>query len=223
MVPSRTPNPEPRTPGKLRLAVLLSGSGTTLQNFIDLIAAGRLPAEIVLVVSSRKDAYGLERARKAGIPAVVLRPKDFAAQQEFTAAVFAEVEKARAGLVCFAGFMVKLGIPKRWANRVMNVHPALLPAFGGQGMYGHFVHEAVLAAGCKVTGATVHLVDNEYDRGPIVLQKAVEVRAEDTADTLAARVQAAERELYPQAVSLYAAGRLSVRGGRVQVLPEAKA
>ena len=208
---------------RLRLAVLLSGSGTTLQNFNDLIAAGRLAAEIVLVVSSRKDAFGLERARQAGIPAAVLRPRDFKGQAEFTSAVFGRVEQARAELVLFAGFMVKLGIPKRWTNRVMNVHPALLPAFGGQGMYGHFVHEAVLAAGCKVTGATVHLVDNEYDRGPIVLQRAVEVRAEDTPDTLAARVQAAERELYPQAVSLYAAGQLSVCGGRVQVLPEAKA
>jgi len=212
-----------RSSTPLRLAVLLSGSGTTLQNFIDLIAAGRLAAEIVLVVSSRKDAFGLERARQAGIPTAVLRPRDFPSPAAFGAAVFGAVEQAGAGLVCLAGFMVKVGIPERWANRVMNVHPALLPAFGGQGMYGHFVHEAVLAAGCRVTGATVHLVDNEYDRGPIVLQRAVEVRAEDTPDALAARVQAAEREIYPEAVRLFAAGRLAVGGGRVRILPEAQA
>jgi formyltetrahydrofolate-dependent phosphoribosylglycinamide formyltransferase len=205
---------------KLRLAVLLSGSGTTLQNLIDLAAAGQLPAEIVLVVASRRDAFGLERARQAGIPTAVLRPRDFPSGAEFTAGVFGKVEEAGAELVCLAGFMVKIGLPARWANRVMNVHPALLPAFGGQGMYGHFVHEAVLAAGCKVTGASVHFVDREYDHGPIILQKPVEVRGDDTAETLAARVQAAEREIYPEAVRLFAAGRLAVEGRRVRILPE---
>ena len=205
---------------RLGLAVLLSGGGTTLQNFIDLAAAGQLPVEIVLVISSRRDAFGMERARKAGIPAEVVRPRDFASEKEFAAAVFAAVEKSGAELICLAGFMVKLGVPAAWANRVMNVHPALLPAFGGRGMYGHFVHEAVLEHGCRVTGATVHFVDNEYDHGPIVLQKAVEVRGDDTPDALAERVQAAEREIFPEAVRLYAAGRLVVERGRVRVLPE---
>jgi formyltetrahydrofolate-dependent phosphoribosylglycinamide formyltransferase len=208
-------------PARLPVAVLLSGSGTTLQNFIDLAAAGKLPVEIVLVVSSRKDAFGLERAAKAGIPTAVLRPRDFEHEKAFARAVFDQVEARGAGLVLFAGFMVKLGIPGGWKNRVMNVHPALLPAFGGKGLYGHFVHQAVLAAGCKVTGATVHFVDNEYDRGPIILQKAVEVLDGDDPDSLAARVQAAEREIYPQAVSLFAAGRLKVEGVHVKVLPEA--
>ncbi len=208
---------------KLRLAVLLSGSGTTLQNFIDLAAAGELPGEVVKVVSSRRDAFGLERAEKAGIPTAVVRRKDFAELSEFSAAVWKEVEAAGADLVLFAGYMVKLGIPERWTGRVLNVHPALLPAFGGQGMYGHFVHEAVLAAGCKVTGATVHLVDNEYDRGPIVVQKAVEVFDDDDADCLAERVQAVEREIYPHAVRLFAAGRVEVQGGHVRILPEAGA
>jgi phosphoribosylglycinamide formyltransferase-1 len=207
-------------PKRLRVAVLLSGSGTTLQNFIDLAAAGKLPVEIALVISSRRDAFGLERARTAGIPAEAIRPRDFGSGQEFADAVFGRVEAAGAELALFAGFMVKLGIPGRWKNRVMNVHPALLPAFGGQGMYGHFVHEAVLAQGCRVTGATVHFVDNEYDRGPIILQKAVEVREDDTAETLAARVQAAEREIYPEALRLFAAGRLAAAGRRVRILPE---
>lgn len=206
---------------RLPVAVLLSGSGTTLQNFIDLAAAGRLPIEIVLVISSRRDAFGLERAAKAGISTAVLRPRDFAHEKAFSRKVFAEVEAHRAGLVLFAGFMVKLGVPPEWKNRVMNVHPALLPAFGGKGFYGHFVHEAVLAAGCRVTGATVHFVDSEYDHGPIVLQRAVEVREDDDPDKLAARVQAVEREIYPEAVRLYAAGRLGVEGGRVRILPEA--
>ena len=210
----------PRAPAQLRLAVLLSGSGTTLQNLMDLAAAGELPAEIALVVSSRRDAFGLERAKKAGIPTAVLRPRDFPSGAEFTSGVFEKLEEAGAELVLLAGFMVKIGVPARWANRVMNVHPALLPAFGGKGLYGHFVHEAVLAAGCKVTGATVHFVDREYDHGPIVLQQAVEVREDDTAETLAARVQAAERELYPQAVRLFAAGRLAAEGRRVRILPE---
>jgi phosphoribosylglycinamide formyltransferase-1 len=113
--------------------------------------------------------------------------------------------------------MLQLDVPDRWAGRVMNVHPALLPAFGGKGMYGHFVHEAVLRHGCRVTGATVHFVDNEYDHGPIVLQKAVEVLADDTPDSLAERVQGAEREIYPEAVRLFAAGRLRIEGRRVRI------
>ncbi len=208
-------------PGPLRLAVLLSGSGTTLQNFIDLAAAGRLPAEIVKVVSSRRDAYGLERAARAGLPAAAVRRRRGQSVAEFSAAVWAEVEPAAPDLVLLAGFMLQIDVPARWAGRVMNVHPALLPAFGGKGLYGHFVHEAVLRHGCKVTGATVHFVDNEYDHGPIALQKAVEVREDDTPESLAERVQAAEREIFPEAVRLFAAGRLRLEGRRVHVLPEA--
>jgi len=209
------------SPGPLRLAVLLSGSGTTLQNFIDLAAAGQLPAKVVKVVASRRDAFGLERAARAGIPAAVVRRRREQSVAEFSAAVWAEAEAAAPDLVLFAGFMLQLDVPERWVGRVMNVHPALLPAFGGKGMYGHFVHEAVLRHGCRVTGATVHFVDNEYDHGPIVLQKAVEVREDDTPETLAVRVQAAEREIYPQAVGLFAAGRLRLEGRRVRLLPEA--
>jgi phosphoribosylglycinamide formyltransferase 1 len=152
----------------------------------------------------------------------VVRPKDFESVDAFSAAVFARVEERGAGLVCLAGFMVRLGIPKKWHDRVMNVHPALLPAFGGQGMYGHFVHDSVLTRGAKITGATVHFVDCEYDHGPIVLQKAVEVREDDDRQALADRVQAAEREIYPEAVRLFAAGRLVVAGKRVRIIPEGR-
>jgi phosphoribosylglycinamide formyltransferase 1 len=208
------------TEKKLRLAVLLSGSGTTLQNFVDLAAAGELPGEVVKVVSSRSDAFGLERAKRAGIPAAVVRRKDFASTPEFSAAVWAEIDSLNVDLLLFAGFMVQLAIPDKWSGRVMNVHPALLPAFGGRGMYGHFVHEAVLETGCKITGATVHFVDNEYDRGPIAVQQAIAVREDDDADSLAERVQAVEREIYPQAIRLYAAGRLKLKGRHVRVLPD---
>jgi formyltetrahydrofolate-dependent phosphoribosylglycinamide formyltransferase len=208
---------------KLRLAVLLSGSGTTLQNFLDLAAAGNLPGEVVVVISSRKDAFGLERARRADVPTAVVRRRDYPSTAEFSAAVWREIDPLEIDLVLFAGFMVQLDIPGKWSGRVMNVHPALLPAFGGRGCYGHFVHEAVLEHGCKITGATVHFVDNEYDRGPIVVQKAVAVREDDDADSLAERVQAAEREIYPEAVRLCAAGRLELRGRRVRVLPGAGA
>jgi formyltetrahydrofolate-dependent phosphoribosylglycinamide formyltransferase len=207
------------TAKKLRLAVLLSGSGTTLQNLVDLAAAGELPGEVVKVVSSRSDAFGLERARRAGIPSAVVRRRDFASLEEFSMAVWRQIDPLGVDLLLFAGFMVQLAIPPNWEGRVMNVHPALLPAFGGRGMYGHFVHEAVLEQGCKLTGATVHFVNNEYDRGPIIIQQAVEVRETDDADLLARRVQQAERSIYPRAVRLYAAGRLRVEGRRVRVLP----
>lgn len=202
----------------LRLGVLLSGSGTTLQNFIDRIDRGELDASIEVVLGSRAGAYGLERARRHGIPAVPVPRKDFADAASFSDAVWAQLEPYRVDLVVLAGFMSLLSVPEAYVNRIMNVHPALIPAFCGQGMYGHHVHEAVLAAGVKVTGVTVHFVDAEYDHGPIILQECVPVLDDDTPETLAARVQALERELYPRAVALFAAGRLRVEEGRVRRL-----
>ncbi len=202
----------------LRLGVLLSGSGTTLQNFIDRIDGGELDASIEVVVGSRTGAYGLERARRHGIPAVAVPRKDYGSVSSFSAAVWEHLEPHRVDLVVLAGFMSLLAVPETYVNRIMNVHPALIPAFCGQGMYGHHVHEAVLAAGVKVTGVTVHFVDAEYDHGPIILQECVPVLDDDTPETLAERVQALERELYPQAVALFAAGRLRVEGNRVRRL-----
>jgi phosphoribosylglycinamide formyltransferase-1 len=192
----------------LPIAVLLSGSGRTLQNLLDRSADGRLPARVVLVVSNKVDAYGLERARKAGVPTAVVDRKSFSDRDAFSAAVFDHCRRAGAELVCLAGFLQLLRIPDDFAGRVMNIHPALLPMFGGQGMYGRRVHEAVLASGAKESGCTVHFADNVYDHGPIVLQRTVDVRPDDTPDTLADRVFAAECEAYPEAIRLVAEGKL---------------
>ncbi len=196
----------------IRLGVLLSGGGTTLQNFLDRIRDGRLRAEVVIVGSSKADAQGLERARRAGVPTVVVERKACASRAEFSAKLFDACRQARAELVCLAGFLQLIEVPADFLGRVMNVHPALIPAFCGKGYYGHHVHEAVLAYGAKISGCTVHFADNEYDHGPIILQRAVEVRDEDTPETLAARVFAQECEAYPEAVRLFAAGRLRIEG-----------
>jgi phosphoribosylglycinamide formyltransferase-1 len=192
----------------LPIAVLLSGSGRTLQNLLDRIADRSLPATVVLVVSNKADAYGLERARKAGVPTVVVDRKSFSGRDAFSAVIFDHCRRAGAELVCLAGFLQLLHIPDDFAGRVLNIHPALLPAFGGQGMYGRHVHEAVIASGATESGCTIHFADNVYDNGPIVQQRKVEVRPEDTPETLAERVFAAECEAYPEAIRLFAKGIL---------------
>lgn len=201
----------------LRVVVLLSGSGTTLQNLIDHIARGALDARITGVVSSRAGVYGLERARLAGIPVATVPRKAYADDAAFNADLWREIRGMGADLVVLAGFMSLITVPEDFHNRIINVHPALIPAFCGHKMYGHHVHEAVLAFGAKVSGATVHFVDDQYDHGPIILQKCVPVLDDDTPDTLADRVQAAEREIYPQALQLIAGGRVTVEGRRVRV------
>jgi len=202
----------------IRLAVPLSGGGTTLQNLLDRCADGRLPeARVVAVVSSRPDAFGLERARRAGVPAFVVERKRCASREEFSERVFGYCRDAAADLVCLAGFLQLLTIPPDFTNRVMNIHPALLPAFGGKGFHGRHVHEAVLEAGVKLSGCTVHFCDNAYDTGPIIVQRAVPVHDDDTPETLAARVFGQECEAYPEAVRLFAQGRLRVEGRRVRV------
>jgi formyltetrahydrofolate-dependent phosphoribosylglycinamide formyltransferase len=212
MPPPTNPNAEP-----LRLAVLVSGSGTTLQNLLDRSAGGRLPAQVMLVVASRADAFALERARKAGVPAVVVDPREASSLEEFSRRVFEACRQARAGLVCLAGFLHLVRVPDDFLGRVMNIHPALIPAFSGKGYYGHHVHEAVLAYGAKVSGCTVHFADNEYDHGPIILQRAVPVLDDDTPDSLSRRVFKEECEAYPEAIRLFADGRLHVEGRRVLV------
>ncbi|HEY8506495.1 MAG TPA: phosphoribosylglycinamide formyltransferase [Gemmataceae bacterium] len=202
----------------IRLAVLLSAGGTTLQNLIDRIADGRLRAEIVRVVASRADAFGLERARRAGIPAVAVPRRDFPDARSFSDAIFRHCRESGADLVCLAGFLQYIHIPPDFALRVMNIHPALLPAFGGKGMYGHHVHEAVLEYGAKVSGCTVHFADEQYDHGPVIVQRPVPVLDDDTPETLAERVFAEECEAYPQAITWFAQGRLRVEGRRVRVL-----
>lgn len=200
---------------RLRAAVLISGSGRTLQNFLDLSRRGRLPIEVVLVVSSRDDAWGLVRARRAGVPSVVIRRRDHADVGAFSAALERALRGARAELVLMAGYLCLWRIPRRWRHRVLNIHPALIPAFSGAGFYGDRVHEAVLASGARWTGCTVHFADDVYDHGPIILQRVVPVRDDDTPRALAERVFRAERRAYPEAIRLLAAGRLKVRGRRV--------
>lgn len=206
---------------RIRLAVLLSGGGTSLQNLLDRSATGRLDADVAVVVSSRPDAFGLERARAADVPAVTVARKAHRDVGAFNDALHAALEAYAVDLVVLAGFLSLFQPRARYAGRVLNIHPALIPSFCGEGFYGHRVHEAALAAGVKVSGCTVHFADEQYDRGPIILQGCVPVLDDDTADTLAARVLALEHELYPRAIQLFAEGRLRVEGRRVRVLPSA--
>jgi len=206
----------------VRLAVLLSGSGSTLQNLLDRIAAGTLPAQVVVVVASRSDAYGFERARLAGIPARVVARKEYADVERFNDALHAALEPYAADLVVLGGFLSLFQPRTRYAGRVMNIHPALIPAFCGAGFYGDKVHRAVLESGVRVSGCTVHFADDQYDHGPIILQGTVPVLDDDTPETLAARVHALERELYPEAIRLWALGRLRIEGRRVRILPAAE-
>lgn len=201
----------------IRLGVLISGSGTTLVNFLKKIAAGELKAEIPLVVASRPDCTGIEKARAAGLRCEIVDRKQFSNVAQFSASVFDRCREARADLVTLAGFLSLIEVPADFTHRVMNIHPALIPAFCGHGFYGHKVHEAVLARGAKVSGCTVHFADNHYDHGPIIVQRCVPVRDDDTPDALAARVFEAECEAYPEAIRLFSAARLEIDGPRVRI------
>lgn len=202
----------------IRLAVLLSGNGTTLQNLHDLGEAGKLPARVVLVISNNADAFGLERAEKINVPGLAISRKEAGSLEEFSRRIFGECRKAQIDLVILGGFLQLVQVPDDFLGRVMNIHPALIPAFCGKGYYGHHVHEAVLAYGAKVTGCTVHFADNQYDHGPIILQRSVPVLDDDTPTTLAARVFAEECSAYPEAIRLFAQKRLKIEGRRVRIL-----
>lgn len=209
----------PRSP--LKLAVLISGGGTTLRNLLGKIEAGELDARIELVVSSNPTARGLEYAREAGIQTAVLEQKKFASLDAYSQAVFDACRASQCDIVVMAGFLKFVTIPADFEYRVVNIHPGLIPAFCGLGYYGHHVHQAVLDYGAKLSGCTVHFVDNQYDHGPIILQSSVPVLDDDTGDTLAARVFAAECEAFPEALRLIAAGRVSVAGRKVTIRPSA--
>ncbi len=199
----------------LRLAVCVSGGGTTLQNLIDRIAAGTLRAEVVQVIASRPGIRAIERSQAAGIPVDVVTRKGHASLADFSDAVFAPIREHGADLVILGGFLSLVQIPDDYAGRVLNIHPALIPAFCGHGYHGEAVHRAAIESGVKLSGCTVHFADQTYDTGPIVLQRAVPVLDDDTPDALAARVFAAECEALPEAISLYAQGRLVTQGRRV--------
>ncbi len=177
---------------------------------------------MVQVISSRGDAYGLVRAQRAGVPTAVVERRACASREEFSQCIFGLCRQAQADLVCMAGFLQLLLVPDDFLGRVLNIHPSLIPAFCGKGFYGHHVHEAVLAYGVKVTGCTVHFADNQYDHGPIILQRTVPVLDDDTPDTLASRVYDQECEAYPEAIQLFAENRLRIEGRRVRILGGAK-
>jgi phosphoribosylglycinamide formyltransferase-1 len=204
---------------KLRIAVLLSGGGTSLENLFEHIEAG-LPAEVVCVLSSKKSAFGLQRAEKRGVPALAIPRREHKDVGVFNDALHDALDPFDPDLVCLLGFLSPFELRERYAGRVLNVHPALIPAFSGKGYYGHHVHEAVLEAGVKLTGATVHFASDDYDEGPILLQATVPVEEDDTADSLAARVQALERELLPEAVRLIAEGRVRIEAKRTRILSD---
>ena len=191
---------------KIRLAVLASGGGSNLQAILDACASPLLRmAEVAVVVSNKPGAFALERAKKAGVEALPMDPHDFPDRGVYYGKMVQELNARKIDLVLLAGYMLKLepNIIKIFQNRILNIHPALLPKFGGKGMYGHFVHEAVLKAGEKESGATVHVVDEEFDHGPVVLQRKVPVLPGDTAKALAERVLEQEHKIFPEAVAAY--------------------
>ncbi len=202
---------------KLRLGILISGGGRTMMNILEGIQRGEFNAQIVVVISSLANVTGVGKARNAGLPVRIIRKKDYADIDAFSRRITAELDAAQVDLVIQGGWLCLWQIPPQYVNRVMNIHPALLPCFGGQGMWGHHVHEAVLAAGCKVSGCTVHFCTNEYDKGPIIVQRTCPVEDGDTPDTLAARVFEQECLAYPEAIKLFAEGRLEVEGNRAKV------
>jgi phosphoribosylglycinamide formyltransferase-1 len=198
----------------IRLGVLVSGGGTTMLNFLEKMGAGELDAEISVVIASREDCQGVERARAAGLRCEVVSRKEFDSVETFSERIFNLCCEANVDLVTLAGFLYFVHVPDDFRHKVMNIHPSLIPAFCGRGFYGHHVHEAVIERGAKISGCTVHFADNEYDHGPIIVQQAVPVLDDDTPDTLAARVFEAECEAFPEAIRRFATGRLTVDGNR---------
>jgi phosphoribosylglycinamide formyltransferase-1 len=200
------------------IAVLISGGGTTLRNLLEWRAAGELSARIVQVISSRADAAGNRFAAEHNIPlAIVERGLGVGGGRQQSQSIFETCRKAEIDLVVLAGFLCQLTIPDDFTNRVINVHPSLIPAFCGKGFYGMRVHEAVLARGCKVTGCTVHFVDNELDHGPIIAQRATEVHAGESPSQLQTSVFRLECDLYPQVINWIADNRVTVKGRNVHV------
>ena len=203
----------------MNIGVFASGRGSNFQAILDAIDQGILPARVSVLLSNKSDAGAFEIARAHSIPSVHLGQKQFADETLYAAAMLRVLKVYNVELIALAGYLKKIPtlVVREFQNRILNIHPALLPSFGGQGMYGHHVHEAVLASGAKLSGATVHLVDEEYDRGPIVLQKTVPVEEHDTPETLAARVLKVEHEIYPLALKAFAENRLTIQGRSVWI------
>jgi len=199
----------------LRLGVLVSGAGRSLENLAERIASGELDARIAVVISNTPKALALERAQRLALPSAVVPHQEHATPESFSAAVFRELSARNVELVVLAGFLRLLIVPDAWLGRVINIHPSLLPAFGGKGFYGEKVHQAVLDRGVQFTGCTVHYVTNEYDAGPILLQRCIAVRAGEDARQLAERVFAEEKLALPQAIELHRRGEVRLEQGRL--------
>jgi phosphoribosylglycinamide formyltransferase-1 len=204
----------------LRLAVLISGGGTTLANLLRVQQAGGLRGEIVLVVSNNPASPGLQMATEAGIATEVIDHRDFVTNRAFSAAIFESCRDAGVDFVVMGGWLRLVYVPEDFEHRVVNIHPSLLPKHGGKGFYGRRVHEAVLAAGEATSGCTIHFVDNEYDHGPVILQRQVSVEPGESAESLAARVFAAECEAYPFVLNMLAEDRVRIEGRQVLLLPD---
>ncbi len=215
--PLTTDHGHPLPTSPLNLAVLVSGSGTTLQNLLDRIGAGELDAKVNIVIGSRAGLGGIEKAAAAKVMTYIVERAGAADVASFSKQVFGLCDDAGVDLVCLCGWLSLLQIPEKWAGKVMNIHPALLPSFGGKGLYGLKVHQAALDHGVKVSGCTVHFVDDGYDNGPIIVQRTCPVEEGDTAQTLAARVFEQEKLAYPEAIRLFAQGLLRIEGRRVRV------
>jgi phosphoribosylglycinamide formyltransferase-1 len=205
----------------IRIGVLASGSGTNLQAIMDGCSRGAIRGRVVVVISNNPKARALDRARLAGIPAVAMHHRAFPDRDTFDAKLVEILHSYEVDLVCLAGFMRVLGpsFIRQFPDRIMNIHPALLPAFGGLGMFGDRVHQTVLDSGVRFSGCTIHFANEAPDGGPIILQAVVPVLDTDTAQSLAERVLVEEHRLYPEAVKLFAEGRLQVEGRRVRILP----
>lgn len=205
---------------KKRIAVLCSGGGSNLQAIIDAVEAGKINGEIVLVISNASKAYALERARNHGIPALFISKKEAGSAEAFNDRILEALLEAKAELVVLAGYLPIVGgqVVRAFEHRIINIHPALIPSFCGVGMYGHYVHEAVLAYGAKISGATTHFVDEQVDHGGVIMQGSVPVLEDDTPETLAARVLTVEHQILPESVRLFCADKLRVDGRHVHVL-----
>jgi phosphoribosylglycinamide formyltransferase-1 len=203
----------------MNIAVFASGRGSNFQAILNAIDTGILPARVVVLISNKSDAGAMEIARAYNISTQHLSQKMFSSEEALTDAILEVLEKNHADLIALAGYLKKIPgrVIQQYRNRIVNIHPALLPSFGGQGMYGHHVHESVIACGEKISGATVHLVDEEYDRGPIVLQKTVDIMPNETPDSLAAKVLKVEHEIFPLALKAFAEGRVRIEGRKAWI------
>jgi phosphoribosylglycinamide formyltransferase-1 len=201
----------------INLAVLISGTGMTLQNFIDCIQNKSLNAKIAIVIASKPDIAGIDKALVAGLNTQIVERNRFPDSKQFSRRVFELCDDAHADLVCLAGWLCLLDLPQKWYGKAMNIHPALLPKYGGEGLYGLRVHQAVLDHGDKISGCTVHFIDSSYDTGPIILQRTCPVLPGDTANILGHRVFDEEKIAYPEAIRLYQAGRIHLDGRTVTI------